>query len=152
MVVLRVAVDHYIMFFHKGFMKLKSGQILRNNVGNEQMNSIHGHRYNGHSYSQLAISTLPQNLRDICGIVLFDKTAYFKVVFYYEEPKTHLRCNHEARLSILIWHTWQVNGLSWQRTNLWMDFCCLYIFVEYMIHQSTVCGLSWQCRFGLTCW
>ncbi len=31
---------------------------------------------------------------DICGIVLCDKTAHFRVVFYCGQPKTHLCNNH----------------------------------------------------------
>ncbi len=31
---------------------------------------------------------------DICGIVLCDKTAHFRVSFYCGQPKTHLRNNH----------------------------------------------------------
>ncbi len=31
---------------------------------------------------------------DICGIVLCDKTAHFRVVFYCGQPKTHLYNNH----------------------------------------------------------
>ncbi len=32
---------------------------------------------------------------DICGIVLCDKTAHFRVAFYCGQPKTHL-CNNHA--------------------------------------------------------
>ncbi len=32
---------------------------------------------------------------DICGIVLCDKTAHFRVAFYCGQPKTHL-CNNNA--------------------------------------------------------
>ncbi len=32
---------------------------------------------------------------DICGIVLRDKTAHFRVVFYCGQPKAHL-CNNHA--------------------------------------------------------
>ncbi len=31
---------------------------------------------------------------DICGIVLCDKTAHFRVAFYYDQPKAHLCNNH----------------------------------------------------------
>ncbi len=46
----------------------------------------------GHSCSQHANCTLPQK---ICGIVLCDKTAYFRVAFYCGQPKAHL-CNNHA--------------------------------------------------------
>ena len=32
---------------------------------------------------------------NICGVVLCDKTAHFRVVFYYGQPKAHL-CNNHA--------------------------------------------------------
>ncbi len=32
---------------------------------------------------------------DICGIVLCDKTAHFRVAFYCGQPKVHL-CNNHA--------------------------------------------------------
>ncbi len=32
---------------------------------------------------------------DICGIVLCDKTAHFRVAFYCGQPKAHL-CNNHA--------------------------------------------------------
>ncbi len=32
---------------------------------------------------------------DICGIVVFDKTAHFRVAFYCGQPKAHL-CNNHA--------------------------------------------------------
>ncbi len=32
---------------------------------------------------------------DICGFVLCDKTAYFRVAFYCGQPKAHL-CNNHA--------------------------------------------------------
>ncbi len=44
-----------------------------------------------HSCSQHANCTLPQ----ICGIVLCDKTAHFRVAFYCGQPKAHL-CNNHA--------------------------------------------------------
>ncbi len=31
---------------------------------------------------------------DICGIVLFDKAAHFRVAFYCGQPKAHLCNNH----------------------------------------------------------
>ncbi len=47
-----------------------------------------------HSCSQHANFTLPQ-ICDICGIVLCDKTAHFRVAFYCGQPKAHL-CNNHA--------------------------------------------------------
>ncbi len=47
----------------------------------------------GHSCSQHANCPLPQNC-DICGIVLCDKTAHFRVAFYCGQPKEHLSNNH----------------------------------------------------------
>ncbi len=52
---------------------------------------------------------------DICGIVLCDKTAHFRVAFYCGQPKTHL-CNNHA-VSILICHTCEVDELSRQRRS-----------------------------------
>ncbi|PIO23550.1 hypothetical protein AB205_0120310, partial [Aquarana catesbeiana] len=49
----------------------------------------------GHSCSQHANCMLPQNLRPLCGIVLCDKTAHFRVAFYCGQPKAHL-CNNHA--------------------------------------------------------
>ena len=48
----------------------------------------------GHSCSQHANCMLPQNF-DICGIVLCDKTAHFRVTFYCLQHKVHL-CNDHA--------------------------------------------------------
>ncbi len=31
---------------------------------------------------------------DICGIVLYDKTAHFRVAFYCGQPKAHMWNNH----------------------------------------------------------
>ncbi len=60
---------------------------------------------------------------DICGIVLCDKTAHFRVAFYCGQPKAHL-CNNQIKslllshhLSILICHTCEVDGLSRQRRS-----------------------------------
>ncbi len=41
--------------------------------------------------------TITRSLKtcDICGIVLCDKTAHFRVSFYCGQPKTHL-CNNHA--------------------------------------------------------
>ncbi len=33
---------------------------------------------------------------DICGIVLCDKTAHFRLAFYYGQPKAHLCNNHDV--------------------------------------------------------
>ncbi len=52
-----------------------------------------GNSSDGHSCSQHANCTLPQK---ICGIVLCDKTAYFRVAFYCGQPKAHLCNNHAA--------------------------------------------------------
>ena len=53
----------------------------------------------------------------ICGIVLFDKTAHFRVVFYCTQHKVHLCNDHAILIRFLIYHTCQVDGLSWQRRN-----------------------------------
>ncbi len=48
---------------------------------------------------------------DVCGIVLCDKTAHFRVAFYCGQPKAHL-CNNHAVLSA-----------SWYATpGRWMDY------------------------------
>ncbi len=39
---------------------------------------------------------------NICGIVLCDKTANFRVAFYCGQPKAHLCINHANLISILI--------------------------------------------------
>ncbi len=52
----------------------------------------------------------------ICGIVLCDKTAHFRVAFYCGQPKTHL-CKKHGLISILICHTSEVDGLSRQRRS-----------------------------------
>ncbi len=51
---------------------------------------------------------------NICGIVLCDKTAHFRVAFYCGQHKAHL-CNN--LISILICHTCEVDGLSRQRRS-----------------------------------
>ncbi len=53
---------------------------------------------------------------NICGIVLCDKTAHFRVAFYCGQPKAQL-CNHAVLISILICHTCEVDGLSRQRRS-----------------------------------
>ena len=49
----------------------------------------------GHSCSQHANCTLPQN---ICGIVLCDKTAHFRVAVYSHQHKVHLCNDHGVQL------------------------------------------------------
>ncbi len=53
-----------------------------------------GNSSGGHSCSQHANYTLPQNCH-ICDIVLSDKTVHFRVAFYCGQPKAHL-CNNHA--------------------------------------------------------
>ncbi len=44
---------------------------------------------------------------DICGIVLCDKTAHFRVVFYCDQPKAHLCNNHNQHLDMPhLWGGW----------------------------------------------
>ncbi len=59
--------------------------------GREMNIQFTGTSSGGHSCSQQANCTLPQN---ICGIVLCDKTAHFREVFCCGQPKAHLYNNH----------------------------------------------------------
>ncbi len=68
---------------------------LETAYGREMNIKFMGNSSGGHSCSQHANCTLPQNLQNICGIVLCDKTAHFRVVFYCGQPKEHL-CNNHA--------------------------------------------------------
>ena len=49
--------------------------------------------------------SIPIKTSDICGIVLCDKTAHFRVTF------------HCCLIRLLICHTCQVDRLSWQMRN-----------------------------------
>ena len=49
----------------------------------------------GHACCQHANCMLPKN-RDICGIVLCDKTAHFRVAFYFPQHKVHLSNDHSV--------------------------------------------------------
>ena len=68
-----------------------------------------GNSSGGHSCSQFAryLKTW-----DICGIVLCDKTAHFRVVIYCPQHKVHL-CNNHGVIGFLIYQTCQVDWLSW---------------------------------------
>jgi len=61
--------------------------------GREMNIQFMGNSSGGHSCSQHANCTLPQNLQhkivDKC-----DKTAHFRVAFYCGQPKAHLLNNH----------------------------------------------------------
>ncbi len=67
---------------------------LKTAYGREINIQFTGNSSGGHSCSQHANCTLPQNC-DICGIVLCDITAHFRVAFYCGQPKAHL-CNNHA--------------------------------------------------------
>ncbi len=43
---------------------------------------------------------------DICGIVLCDKTAHFRVAFYCGQPKAHLCNNHAVYQHLDMPHLW----------------------------------------------
>ncbi len=58
--------------------------------GREMSIQFTGNSSGGHSCSQHANCTLPQNLRHLCCV----KTAHFRVVFYCGQPKAHLSNNH----------------------------------------------------------
>ncbi len=64
---------------------------LETAYGREMNIQFMGNSSGGHSCGQHANCTLPQ----ICGIVLCDKTAHFRVAFYCGQPKAHL-CNNRA--------------------------------------------------------
>ncbi len=66
---------------------------LETTYGREMNIQFMGNSSGGHSCSQHANCTLTQK---ICGIVLFDKTAHFRVAFYCGQPKAHLCNNHAA--------------------------------------------------------
>ncbi len=71
---------------------------LETAYGREMNIQFTGNSSGGHSCSQHANCTLPQNFpqkSDICGIMLCDKTVHFKVAFYCGQPKAHL-CNNHA--------------------------------------------------------
>ncbi len=65
---------------------------LETAYGREMNIQFTGNISGGHSCSQHANCTLPQNLRHLWHC---DKTAHFRVAFYCGQPKTHL-CNNHA--------------------------------------------------------
>ncbi len=67
---------------------------LETAYGREMNIQFMGNSSGGHSCSQHANCTLLKTC-DICGIVLCDKTAHFRVAFYCGQPKVHL-CNNHA--------------------------------------------------------
>ena len=85
--------------------------------GREMNIEFSGNISGGHSCSQHANCTLPQLETPLCLIVLCDRTAHFRVAFYYPQRKVHLCNDHAVLISFLICHTCQVDGLSWQRRN-----------------------------------
>ncbi len=66
---------------------------LETAYGREMNIQLIGNSSGGHSCSQHANCTLPQNF--ICGIVLCDKTANFREAFYCGQPNEYL-CNNHA--------------------------------------------------------
>ncbi len=65
---------------------------LKSAYGRELNIKFTGNSSGGHSCSQHANCML---ICSICGIVLCDKTAHFRVAFYCGQPKAHL-CNNHA--------------------------------------------------------
>ena len=59
--------------------------------GREINNKFSGNSSGGHACSQHINSTLPQN---ICGSVLCDKTAHFRVALYCPQHRVHLSNDH----------------------------------------------------------
>jgi hypothetical protein len=85
-----------------------SKTMLEEAYGWEMNIQLSGNSSGGQSSSQHANCTISQN---ICGIVLCDKTAHFKVAFYCSQHKVHL-CNDHA-----------VYSASWYATPVrWMDY------------------------------
>jgi hypothetical protein len=74
--------------------------------GREIIIQLSGNSFGGHSCSQHANCTQPSKVEtlhlshladaDICGIVLCDKTAHFKVAFYCPHRKVHLCKDHDV--------------------------------------------------------
>ncbi len=54
--------------------------------------------FNSRETALVDIPAVSRTPCDICGIVLCDKTAHFRVVFYCGQPKAHL-CNNHACMS-----------------------------------------------------
>ncbi len=65
---------------------------LETAYGREMNIQFMGNSSGGHAVSM----TIGRSLKtcDICGIVLCDKTADFRVVFYCVQPKAHLSNNY----------------------------------------------------------
>ncbi len=67
---------------------------LETAYGREMNIQFTGNSSGGHSSISMPIARSLKTC-DICGIVLCDKTAHFRVAFYCGQPKAHL-CNNHA--------------------------------------------------------
>ncbi len=63
--------------------------------GREMNIKLRDNKFGANSYSQDANC-------DICGIVLCDKTAHFRVAFYCGQPKEHMCNNHAVCVTALM--------------------------------------------------
>ncbi len=76
---------------------------LETAYGREMNIQFTGNSSGGHFCCQHAICML---ICDICGIVLWDKTAHFRVAFYCDQPMARLCNNHAVYQHLDMPHLW----------------------------------------------